>query len=85
LAETLGPFLGNGSVNTFPLLDNRFLITQQLDYKNVRVAFSTYPCRNVSKGQAQLRVSSVQESVNRELKPEAEEYVLLKPLPGNVY
>jgi hypothetical protein len=26
-----GPFLGNGSVNTFPLLGTRFLIMQQLD------------------------------------------------------
>jgi hypothetical protein len=28
------PFLGNGSVNTFPLLGSIFLIMQQLDYNN---------------------------------------------------
>jgi hypothetical protein len=28
-----GPFLGNGSVNTFPLLGSGFLIMQHLDYK----------------------------------------------------
>jgi hypothetical protein len=28
------PFLGNGSVNTFPLLGRKFLIMQQLEYNN---------------------------------------------------
>jgi hypothetical protein len=37
-----GPFLGSGSVNTFPLLGSRFLIMQQLDYNNGRAAFSTW-------------------------------------------
>jgi hypothetical protein len=30
------PFLGNGSVNTFPLLSSRFLIMQQSGYNNGR-------------------------------------------------
>jgi hypothetical protein len=33
-ADILGPFLGNGSVSTFPLLGSRFLIMQQLDYNS---------------------------------------------------
>jgi hypothetical protein len=32
-------FLGNCSVNTFPLLARRFLIMQQLDYNNERYVF----------------------------------------------
>jgi hypothetical protein len=42
------PFLGNGSVNTSPLLDNRFVlvIMQQLDYNNRRSVFLA-PCRGV--------------------------------------
>jgi hypothetical protein len=36
------PFLGNGSVNTFPLLGSRFLIMQQLDYNSGRAVFSTW-------------------------------------------
>jgi hypothetical protein len=35
-------FLGNGSVNTFPLLDSRFVIMQRLDYNNGRPVFSTW-------------------------------------------
>jgi hypothetical protein len=35
-------FLGNGSVNTFPLLGSRFLIMQQLDYNTRRTVFSTW-------------------------------------------
>jgi hypothetical protein len=38
-ADIPGLFLGNGSVNTFPLLGSRFLITQQLDYNNRRAVF----------------------------------------------
>jgi hypothetical protein len=34
-----GPFLGNGSVNTFPLLGSRFLIIQQLNYNNGTAVF----------------------------------------------
>jgi hypothetical protein len=36
------PFLGSGSVNTFPLLGRRFLIMQQLDYNNGRTVFSMW-------------------------------------------
>jgi hypothetical protein len=36
------PFLGNGSVNTFPMLDRRFLTMQQLDFNNGRDVFSTW-------------------------------------------
>jgi hypothetical protein len=36
------PFLGNGSVNTFPLLGSRFLIMQQLDYNNGNGVFSMW-------------------------------------------
>jgi hypothetical protein len=41
-ADIPGPFLGNGSVNTFPLLDSRFLIMQQFDYNNGTAVFSTW-------------------------------------------
>jgi hypothetical protein len=34
-----GPFLGNGSVNTFQLLGGSFLIMQQFDYSNGRTVF----------------------------------------------
>jgi hypothetical protein len=37
-----GPFLGNGSVNTVPLLGSRLLIMQQLGYNNGRALFSTW-------------------------------------------
>jgi hypothetical protein len=58
-------FLGNGSVNTFPLLGSRFLIMQQLDYNNRRDV--------ISKGQGQLVDSSVWESVKTGFGLEAEE------------
>jgi hypothetical protein len=49
------PSLGNGSVNTFPLLGSRFLIMQQLDYNNGNGVFLRGPCRDIiSKGQSQL-------------------------------
>jgi hypothetical protein len=35
------PLLGNGSVNTFPLLGSRFLTMQHLDFKNGEM-FSTW-------------------------------------------
>jgi hypothetical protein len=35
-------FLGNGSVNTFPLLGSRFLIMQQLDYNSGRAVFTAW-------------------------------------------
>jgi hypothetical protein len=36
------PFLGIGSVNTFPLLGSTFLIMQQLDYNNGNGVFSMW-------------------------------------------
>jgi hypothetical protein len=60
-----GPFLGNGSVNTFPLLSS-----------NGRVVFSTWsmprPINETMFG-AELVDSSVYESVKRGLEPETEE------------
>jgi hypothetical protein len=41
-ADIPGPFPGNGSVNTFPLLDSRFLIMQQLDYSTGRAVFTIW-------------------------------------------
>jgi hypothetical protein len=35
------PFLGNGSVNTFPLRGSRLPIMKELDYNNGRAVFST--------------------------------------------
>jgi hypothetical protein len=43
------PFLGNGSVNSFPLLGSRFLIMQQLDYNNGNGVFLRVPLRDVYK------------------------------------
>jgi hypothetical protein len=39
-------FLSNGSVNTFPLLGNRFLIIQNFDYSNGNEMFLSGPCLN---------------------------------------
>jgi hypothetical protein len=59
-------FLGNGSVNTFPLLGSRFLIMQQLDYNSGNRVFLRGPCRDViSNGENQSLGSSVREAVNR--------------------
>jgi hypothetical protein len=72
LAYVPGPFLGNGSVNTFQLLGSSFLIMQQLDYNNGRAVF--YVVR-VEMSQASKKVnlvSSVRETVNKGLEPEAE-------------
>jgi ribose 1,5-bisphosphokinase PhnN len=68
-------FLGNGSVNTFPLLGRRFLIMQQLDYNNGRAVLSTW---SVPRGYER------DESVKRGLERKAKEYPLLEPLPGKV-
>jgi hypothetical protein len=38
-ADIPGPFLGNGSVNTFELLHNRFIIMHQLYYTDGRSVF----------------------------------------------
>jgi hypothetical protein len=66
-ADKPGPFLGKGSVNTFPLLGSRFVIMQQLDYNNEELCFLRDPCRDViSKRQDQFsQFSSVRESVRR--------------------
>jgi hypothetical protein len=37
-----GPFLGNGSVNTFLLLGRNFLIIKKLGYNNGRAVFSAW-------------------------------------------
>jgi hypothetical protein len=49
-ADIPGPFLGNGSVNTFPLLVSRYLIMQQLDYNTGRTVFSTWSVPGDYKG-----------------------------------
>jgi hypothetical protein len=69
----LGLFLGNGSVNTYPLLGSRFLIMQQLDYNNGKSVFSMWSVPRCYKRGTRSVVSSVQESVKRGLEPEAEE------------
>jgi hypothetical protein len=72
-ANIPGPFLGSSSVNMFPLLGSRFLIVQQLGYNNGNGVFLQCPYQDViSKGQSQLIVSFVWESVKRRLEPEAE-------------
>jgi hypothetical protein len=38
-ADIPGTLLGNGSVNTFPLIGSRSLLMQQLDYNNGRDVF----------------------------------------------
>jgi hypothetical protein len=51
------PFLGNGCVNTLPLLGSRLLIMQQSDYNTGNGVFLRDSCRDViSKGQSQLTV-----------------------------
>jgi hypothetical protein len=42
MGRKTGAFLDKGSLNRFLLLDSRFLIKQQLKYKNGRDAFSTW-------------------------------------------
>jgi hypothetical protein len=50
------------------------------------LCFLCGPCQYViSKGQGQLIVNSVPESVKRGLEPEAENLPLLEPLPGKVW
>jgi hypothetical protein len=45
-ADITDPFLGNGSVNTFPLLGRRFLLMQQFGCNNENVIFLHGPCRD---------------------------------------
>jgi hypothetical protein len=65
------PFLGSGSVNTFPLPGSRFLIMQQLDFNNGRavsyVVRAEWLQTRDKVRPSQLRVSSVQESVKEGL------------------
>jgi hypothetical protein len=71
-ADIPGPFLGNASVNTFPLLGSRFLIMQQLDYNNGRAVFSTWSVPRVYKQDkiwslVSWEFSSVRETVKRKV------------------
>jgi hypothetical protein len=59
-------FLRNSWVNTFMLIGSRFLIMQQLNYNNGNRVFLCGLCQDIiSKGQSQLRVSSVWRSVKK--------------------
>jgi hypothetical protein len=40
--DIIGKFLGNGSVNTSPLLGSIFLITERVDYNHGRAVFSAW-------------------------------------------
>jgi hypothetical protein len=62
------PFLGNGSVNTFPLLCNRFLIVQQVDYNNGK-DYVFYVVRHEMLQARESVDSYIWESVKRELEP----------------
>jgi hypothetical protein len=80
MADIPGPFLGNSSVKMLPLLGSRFLIMQQLDYNNRRSVFFMWSVVRGCKQDevwslvtCQLIVSSVWESMKRELELEAEE------------
>jgi hypothetical protein len=71
-ADIPGLFLGNGSVNTFPLLGSSFLIMQPLDYNNRTDVFSIWSVPKCYKQGTRLELRSVRESVKRGLEPEAE-------------
>jgi hypothetical protein len=74
----LAPFLGNGSVNTFPrnttnehpLLGRRVLIMQQFDYKNGRAVFSAWSVPRDYKRDKVNSVSILRESAKRGLEAE---------------
>jgi hypothetical protein len=54
---------------------------QLLDYNNGNWVFLRGPCRDVkSKGQRQLKVSSLREPTKRRLEPKAEELPLLEQI-----
>jgi hypothetical protein len=74
------PFLGNGSVNTFPLLGSRFLTMQQLEATTKGLFFLCGPWRDViSKGRTYLRVQFCTGGCeDRSWKHEAEESTLLE-------
>jgi hypothetical protein len=69
LADILGPFLGNGSVNTLPFLRSKFLILKKLDNNDGRAVFSMWSVPRCYKSGARLELISVWESVKRGLKP----------------
>jgi hypothetical protein len=53
-------FLGNGSINAFPLLDSRFFAIKQLDFNNGRAVFSTWSVpRGYKYGDLALQVGRV--------------------------
>jgi hypothetical protein len=60
-----GPFLVNGSVNTFP--------QQKTRTKHSKAVFSMWYVPRCYKQGTRLKLSSVWESVKRRLEPEAEE------------
>jgi hypothetical protein len=59
------PFLGNISVNTFPLLGSRFLIMQQLNATNSRTVFSMWSMPRCYKQGTKLVDRSVWEAVKK--------------------
>jgi hypothetical protein len=59
------PFLGNGSVNTFPLLDSRFFINATIDYNNARAVFSMWSVPRCYTQGTKLVDNSLRESVKR--------------------
>jgi hypothetical protein len=60
------PFLGNGSVNTFPLLGRSFLKKQQLEYNNGNGVFLRGPCRDVMyKEKVSCQLSFAREDLKR--------------------
>jgi hypothetical protein len=66
-ADIPGLFLGNGSVNAFPLLNRRFLIMQQFYYNNRRVVFPVWSVLRCYKRGTISVDSLVRESVKRGL------------------
>jgi hypothetical protein len=82
---TQWPFLGNISINMFPLLCSRFLIMQQLDAAIEELCFLCGPCRDVNKeGTTDSSVDFCTGGYkDRTWALEAEESLLLKPLPEN--
>lgn len=75
------PFLGNSSVNTFP---QQRINIQQRRYPSILGVSTCSVSRTYKEYNWGDEVGSVQESVKRELRPEAEEWSLLEPLLGNV-
>jgi hypothetical protein len=74
-ADTRDPFLGNDSVNTFPLLGSRFIIIQKLDYNKGTTVSSTWSVPKCYKQGTKSVKNSALEFVKRGL-----ELVMLKNL-----